>query len=290
MENSLNFKLPQVDEEGLYVNNFGRSETRPGHQYGPAVRSFYLIHYILEGEGTFSANGSTYHLKKGQGFLIEPDYMTVYTADMEHPWTYAWVGFSGSRARELLRSVGLQQASPVFTCRPGQGLEPYIADMMEHNYATASDAYRREAMLMLIFSTLAQASRPAMPDHTENAYVEQAVQYIRNHYHEPLRVEEIARYVGVNRSYLSILFKKYTGLSPVKYLQTFRMTRAAQLLALTQLPIATVAFSCGYQEPEAFHKAFKQHMGLSPSRYRAQEKSGTETDRSAYKQGGAKST
>ena len=59
------------------------------------------------------------------------------------------------------------------------------------------------------------------------------------------------------------------------------MTRAAQLLAMTQLPIAAVAFSCGYQEPEAFHKAFKQRMGLSPSQYRAQERSGTQQDRDA---------
>ncbi len=281
MENSLNFKLPQAEAQGLYVNNFGRSQTKPGHQYGPAVRSFYLIHYILDGEGSFSAGGSTYRLEKGQGFLIEPDYMTVYTAHMQRPWTYVWVGFSGSRALELLRSVGLSQNSPVFTCQPQQSPEKYILDMLEHNHATPQDAYRREAMLLLFFSALAQAARPAMPARAENAYVEQAIRYIQNNYHDPLRVEDIARYVGVNRSYLSILFKKHTGLSPVKYLQTFRMTRAAQLLAMTQLPIAAVAFSCGYQEPEAFHKAFKQRMGLSPSQYRAQERSGTQQDRDA---------
>lgn len=281
MENSLNFKLPLIEEQGLYVNNFGRSQTKPGHQYGPAVRSFYLIHYILDGQGSFSADGSTYHLEKGQGFLIEPDYMTVYTAHMQYPWTYVWAGFSGSRAKELLESVGLSQGSPVFTCPPQLHAEQYILDMLEHNHATPQDTYRREAMLLLFFSSLAQAGRPAMPAHTENVYVEQAVRYIQNNYHEPLKVEEIARYVGVNRSYLSILFKKHTGLSPVRYLQTFRMTRAAQLLAMTQLPIAAVAFSCGYQEPEAFHKAFKHQMGISPGRYRARERLGTEQDRDA---------
>ncbi len=279
MENSLNFKLPQVETEGLYVNNFGRSETKPGHQYGPAVRSFYLIHYILEGEGTFRVEGSTYRLKKGQGFLIEPDHMTIYASHMERPWTYVWVGFSGTRAKELLRSVGLSQASPIFSCGPGEHLEQYLLDMLEHNHATSRDIYRREAMLLLFFSALAQADRPAVPGHTENAYVGQAVRYIQDHFHEPLRVEDIARYVGVNRSYLSILFKKYAGLSPIKYLQTFRMTRAAQLLAMTDLPIATVAYSCGYQEPEAFHKAFKQLMGASPGHYRAQERSDTENSR-----------
>ncbi len=280
MENALNFKLPLLEAEGIYVNNFGRSETKPGHQYGPAVRSFYLIHYILEGEGTFWADGSTYHLKKGQGFLIEPDYMTVYTAHQERPWTYVWVGFSGTRAPELLRSVGLERGSPIFACDPEEHLEQYILDMLEHNHATPRDVYRREAMLLLFFSALAQADRSPVPGHAENAYVEQAMRYIQDNYHDPLRVEDIARYVGINRSYLSVLFKKYAGLSPIQYLQTFRMTRAAQLLAVTDLPIAAVAFSCGYQEPEAFHKAFKQKMGLSPGRYRTQARSDTELSRS----------
>ncbi len=279
MENSLNFKLPQAEAEGIYVNNFGRSVTKPGHQYGPAVRSFFLIHYVLEGEGTFWVDGSTYHLKKGQGFLIEPDYMTVYTSHPERPWTYAWVGFSGTRARELLRSVGLRQSSPIFSCGPDDHPERYILDMLEHNHATTQDVYRREAMLLLFFSCLAQGGRPQSTSRTENSYVETAVRYIQDHYHEPLRVEDIARYVGVNRSYLCTLFKKYEGLSPIRYLQTFRMTRASQLLATTDLPIATVAFSCGYQEPEAFHKAFKQRMGLSPGRYRAQARTDTERAR-----------
>ena len=118
-----------------------------------------------------------------------------------------------------------------------------------------------------------------MADHSENAYVAQVIRYIQDYYHEPLRVEDMARYVGLNRSYLSTLFKKYTGLSPIKYLQTFRMTRAAHLLSLTKLPITAIAHSCGYQETESFHKIFKQHTGLSPKQYRIQEQNKTVENR-----------
>lgn len=233
----------------------------------------------MAGRGTFFVNGATYRLKAGQGFLIEPDYLTTYTADQDDPWTYVWLGFSGEEVQGILNSIGLNQDSPIFTCDPEQHPEQYVMDMLGHNYATTSDLYRREAMLLLFFSALAQSKREAVTDQSENAYVAQAIRYIQNCYHEPLLVEDMARYVGLNRSYLSTLFKKYTGLSPIKYLQTFRMTRAAHLLSLTQLPISAVAYSCGYQEAESFHKIFKQHTGLSPKRYREQEQAKTASNR-----------
>ncbi len=279
MENAIFIEFPEAEKEELHINNFGRSVTKPGHRYGPAVRSFYLIHYILDGEGEFSVNGASYRLRQGQGFLIEPDYLTTYTSDQKRPWTYVWLGFSGRRAKSILNSIGLNQDSPVFTCEPEQHLEQFVLDMLNHNYGTASDLYRREAMLMLFFSTLAQSKRSTMADHSENAYVAQVIRYIQDCYHEPLRVEDMARYVGLNRSYLSTLFKKHTGLSPIKYLQTFRMTRAAHLLSLTKLPITAIAYSCGYQETESFHKIFKQHTGLSPKQYRIQEQNKTVENR-----------
>ena len=55
----------------------------------------------------------------------------------------------------------------------------------------------------------------------------------QNHYSEPLQIEDIARYIGLNRSYLSTLFKEHTGQSPLKYLQTFRLTKVFVCLGET---------------------------------------------------------
>lgn len=47
MENAIFIEFPEAEKGKLYIN-FGRSVTKPGHRYGPAVRIFYLIHYIVE--------------------------------------------------------------------------------------------------------------------------------------------------------------------------------------------------------------------------------------------------
>lgn len=280
MENSFFVEFPTIDVEDLHVNNFGYSVTKPCHKFGPAVRNFYLIHYILKGEGEFFVNNNCYKLKKGQGFLIEPDYQTVYMSDAKNPWTYVWVGFSGKKAKDILNNIGICQDFPIFTCGEDQHPEKYVKDMLEHNSADSGDSYRQMAMLYLFFSSLTKANKDNSDfNSNDNVYIMHAIRYIQNHYSEPLRVEEIADYVGLNRSYLSTLFKKYTGLSPVKYLQTFRMTKAAHLLSMTQLSIASIAFSCGYQEPESFHKIFRQTTGLSPSQYRIQEQSKSDDNR-----------
>lgn len=280
MENAFVIEFPTVETGELIVNNFGYSVTKPCHKYGPAVRNFYLIHYIIEGEGQFFVDHHCYNLKKGQGFLIEPDYQTVYMSDAANPWTYVWVGFSGRKAKDILNSIGIRQDCPVFTCKADRHPEQYVFDMLGHNSAHADDQYRQMAMLYLFFSCLASAHiNPAEKDTGDNIYVTHAIRYIQNHYSEPMQIDEIARYVGLNRSYLSTLFKKHTGLSPLKYLQTFRLTKAAHLLSMTTLSVASIAFSCGYQEPESFHKIFRKTTGLSPTEYRKREQAKTDSSR-----------
>lgn len=280
MENAFFVEFPTMEIEDLHINNFGHSVTKPCHKFGPAVRSFYLVHYILNGQGEFFVNGNDYKLSKGQGFLIEPDYQTVYMSDSTNPWTYVWVGFSGKKAKEILNGIGICQDFPIFSCEEDLHPEKYVIDMLQHNSASSVDQYHQMAMLYLFFSCLAKANTDK--EHlapNENLYVTHAIRYIQNHYSESLQIEELARYAGLNRSYLSTLFKQHTGLSPIKYLQTFRLTKAAHLLSMTQLSIASIAFSCGYQEPEAFCKAFRQLSGISPSKYRAQEQAKTDANR-----------
>ena len=66
---------------GLTLKQFGSEKTLPAHRYGPHVRDHYLIHYVLHGKGTLTAEGLTHSIGAGQAFVIFPDQVTVYQAD-----------------------------------------------------------------------------------------------------------------------------------------------------------------------------------------------------------------
>lgn len=275
MEKSIFMEFPKESNADLYLNVFGHSITEPLHKAGPAVKSFYLIHYILEGEGDFFINHTHYKLKKGQGFLIEPDYQTTYISNEHNPWTYVWVGFTGREAKRILNSIGLSQTNPIFTCEQGDKLKKYVFDMLNHNYSNQADNYRLLGMLYLFLAVIADAQKNKFDTPSGNTYVNHAITYIQNHYSMPVTIEEISAYVGLNRSYLSSLFKEYTGLSPIKYLQNFRITRAQHMLRVTDLPIESIALSCGYQSAESFHKIFRQIVGMSPRIFRNEHRNRT---------------
>ena len=93
--------------EELYVNNCGREACAPGHCFGPAMRGYHLMHIAASGVGIFDNGARQYEIHAGQGFMIFPDDITIYTADDSDPWDYVWVGFMGKQAHELVLSSGI---------------------------------------------------------------------------------------------------------------------------------------------------------------------------------------
>lgn len=63
-------------------------------------------------------------------------------------------------------------------------------------------------------------------------------------------------------------------MSPQQYLTSFRIAKAVELLQLTELPIESIAISCGYSDPMVFSKAFRLEKHLSPSAYRKEIQKG----------------
>ena len=260
----------------LFVNCCGMSKTEPFHSFGPAIKPHYVIHFILGGRGRFSIGGREYSLERGFGFLIPPDALAFYQADEVNPWTYIWVGFYGSMAKALITSMGLSAANPVFKSDRETELYQAVMDMMEHNTVGIANDLRRNGQLHLFLSLIAESAHIEERGETDKAdqYVRRAVEFILSNYCNPIKVTDVADYVCINRSYLYTLFRTGVGMSPQQFLTTFRITKAAELLQLTQHPIESIALSCGYTDPLVFTKAFKQMKGVSPSVWRKEMQKG----------------
>lgn len=268
------FKLDFVNDKtgSLYVNCCGCSQTEGLHSFGPASKAHYLIHYVLSGRGIFRFHDMEYRLEAGYGFLIRPNELAFYQADESDPWSYLWVGFGGSRAGEYLNSIGLSSRHPIFSCSKDQELYSIVRDMMEHNTCGVADDLRRNGLLGVFLSVLADSAGVVAGEEGDkgNQYVKKAVSFIQSNYCNPIRVTDVADYVCINRSYLYTLFQNYLGMSPQQFLTTFRITKARELLESTSYPIESIALSCGYNDALVFTKAFRALKGMSPSQYRRQ--------------------
>lgn len=272
------YKLEFVGEKSgsLYVNCCGCSKTEPLHSFGPALKPHYLIHYILSGKGKFITGDKTYPLEAGYGFLITPENLAFYQADEEEPWTYVWVGFSGAKAEEYVKAIGLSLTHPIFKSDQSEELYRVVRDMMEHNTFGMANDLRRNGQLSIFLSIIAEGLPVEEKNESDraNTYVRKAVEFIQGNYCNPIKVTDVADYVCINRSYLYTLFQNSLGMSPKQFLMTFRITKATELLQLTSLPIESIALSCGYQDPLVFTKSFHQMKQMSPSAYRKEMQRG----------------
>lgn len=276
MEKAYQLEFSGKKTGSLFLNCCGMSRTEPFHSFGPAIKPHYLIHFILNGKGRFSIGGKEYLLERGCGFLIPPEELAFYQADEQNPWTYVWVGFYGSMARELISSMGLSAASPVFQSDKEEEFYQAVTDMMEHNTFGIANELRRNGQLQLFLSLIAESAHIEEKGEADKAdnYVRRATEFILSNYCNPIKVTDVADYVCINRSYLYTLFKNAMGISPQQFLTTFRISKAQELLELTSLPIESIALSCGYSDPLVFAKSFKQIKKMSPSAYRKEMQKG----------------
>ena len=85
---------------------------------------------------------------------------------------------------------------------------------------------------------------------------------------EPWSIEMLAHEAGLSRSALVRRFDRLLGVSPMRYLTTWRLHLAAKALRGEGVSIATTAEQSGYGSEEAFSRAFKRQFGSSPSAWR----------------------
>jgi len=98
--------------------------------------------------------------------------------------------------------------------------------------------------------------------------VESLAAYIAQNYQEAIRIEDIAKKVGLNPNYAMSLFKKTFNLSINEFLTQNRLSHAQRLLATTDDKIIDIAFESGYPTLSRFYVAFNKSCGCSPSNYR----------------------
>lgn len=285
MEKGYVLQLRNGNFRNLSLKFCGYSECEPLHSFGPASRPVYIIHIILEGKGIYVVDNKKYELDKGEAFIIEPNIVTFYQANSKEPWSYCWIAFDGEDSEKLLQEIGLNQQKPIFKTDRGIELFEIIKEMLKKQTNNLVNQLELQALFFKFFALMLEGKSVEHVEQNEklSCYVYKAIDFIKKNYWDDINVNSVVEYVGLNRSYISSLFHKEVGITIKEYISVFRLSRANELLDITDESIEEVAYNSGYKDPLIFTKAYKKKYGVTPTQHRKIDRKKIKEDLEKFK-------
>lgn len=132
----------------------------------------------------------------------------------------------------------------------------------------------RADLTKLLIGVFRIRSRECREYHESESYkkamVASTMDYMKNHCHEEIRLEELAARFYLSPSYFSRIFKEITGENAIACLQGYRMDTACEMLSATGWPVSEIARQVGYSDQKYFYELFRRKTGMSPGQYRTQ--------------------
>jgi two-component system response regulator YesN len=127
----------------------------------------------------------------------------------------------------------------------------------------------REEAYKILSSALAY--RDSQPNGQYKNLIRQTKEFIEHHYANPdLSLHEVAAQANLSPSHFSVVFSQEAGQTFKEYLTEIRINKAKELLRMTSLRSADIAYQVGYNDPHYFSSVFKKNTGLSPIEFRSQ--------------------
>ncbi len=154
--------------------------------------------------------------------------------------------------------------------------ESSICDSMDDIYRENSErnnGYRLK-ILGSIYSIIGEiirckdVRRTARVSEMNVVYMERALSFIEDNCSRDISLPEIAEHTNLSVTHFSRLFKEFTGMSFITYLNTIRIGKAERLLCTTDKSVTEIAYSVGFSSSAYFDRVFKKHYKLSPAKYR----------------------
>ena len=101
-----------------------------------------------------------------------------------------------------------------------------------------------------------------------NPGIQNSVGHMMKNYTQTINIIDLAKIANMSESHFYAAFKKSFGCSPISYLNHYRISLAADLLAETNFTISEIGYKVGISDPLYFSKLFKKTHGMSPRKYR----------------------
>lgn len=238
----------------------------------PHSHEFYHMFYIQDGEGEVEINGKWVPALPGNFFIIPPH--TPHSIAKIKDYSALTVKLSADEAlSKRLNSLG--------TCIPHLSIQEYGILSSVLDEAVTRPPYYDEFILLklnelfLLLDRRKSSGHLPARDRSEitrsdrklSSAIADVITYIEANPKKNFTMRELASRSGYSENYFHIIFKNEIGMSPIKYINLYKMNLAKQYLRSTQMSITQISDALGFDNIHYFSRLFKKTTGMPPSEY-----------------------
>ena len=266
----------------------GLFEVSPGLFFARSSRPTERVHSVFKPAFCVVAQGSKQMLLGEEVFRYDPGHYLISTVDLpimshvveaseERPYLSFRLNLDTSLVASILMESRLETKKGDAGVR-AMDVSPIDADLLDAVVRLARlldtpDEMRALAPLIIreIIYRLLRGRQGARLSHLLAAggdarRISRAVRRLRENIDRPLKIEDIARELGMSVSGFHHHFKSVTAMSPLQFQKQIRLQEAHRLMLGEELDVASASFRVGYEDPSYFSREYKKLFGAPPQR------------------------
>jgi AraC-like DNA-binding protein len=240
----------------------------PGHEIGPACWPHHDLIIVTEGKMTLRCGRRRLAMLAHDAVLIPPGVAFAGTAGGGGGGI--WVQHFAAAVDDLPVSLRRRNGPVLLHAAAGSELAGALRRRLHllHAGSTGEARRLRHALFGSLLLELAQAPRGRRSGRPEALQIEPALAWAETNLGSVRNLRAIARRANLSESHFRNLFRKLRNQSAGAWLRERRMGEARRLLAATGLTLKEIAAQLGYSDMVSFNRAFGQHHGIPPGRFR----------------------
>jgi len=263
-------------------------EIFPGVFLARASRMNEPFHYVFRPAFCVIAQGSKQVLLGDDAFLYDPGHYLISTVDLpivshvaeaseERPYLSVRIDLDPTLVASAMMDAGIETKKGQTSVK-AMDVSSIDADLLDavvrlvrllntpNEMPILAPLIIREIVYRLLKGEQGARLSHLLASGGDTRRISRAVKKLRENFDQPLRIENIAREIGMSVSGFHHHFKSVTAMSPVQFQKQLRLQEARRLMLGEDMDVAGAGFKVGYEDPSYFSREYKKLFGAPPQR------------------------
>lgn len=233
---------------------------------------FLEIVFVTSGAGHIKIGETLYNVKKGDLAIYPPNAVHREYTNGREPLEMEFFGVTGLKINLLPDNCLFPEGhEPIVSVGKDFGRFEWLFSALLKETQNSSEPYSEmmaDFYVKILLTEILRKTEISETTLVKNAAFSEIYTYIRDNFTTINTIDDICEKLYVNKYYVSHIFKKYTGCSPMQYVTRCRIALAKSLLEETNLNVNEIAVKYGYEDVINFFRNFKKSENTTPLAYR----------------------